>query len=96
MAVDETPDHAGLIGRVMIAAVRGYQLLLSPLLPANVCRFHPSCSHYAIDAVRKRGPFTGGALAAWRILRCNPWGGSGHDPVPAATRRTPPDPEAKA
>ena len=54
---------------------------ISPLKPPT-CRFTPTCSQYAIEAIRKHGPFKGLALAVWRILRCNPWGGSGYDPVP--------------
>ena len=58
-----------------------YQKYISPLKPPT-CRFTPSCSQYAIEAIRKHGPFKGLYLAVWRILRCNPWGGSGYDPVP--------------
>ncbi|PNU02609.1 membrane protein insertion efficiency factor YidD [Novosphingobium guangzhouense] len=46
------------------------------------CRYSPSCSQYAIEAVRRHGAIKGGLLALWRLLRCNPWGGHGHDPVP--------------
>ena len=69
------------IGWLLILPIRFYQKFISPLTPAT-CRFTPSCSHYAIQAIRKHGPFKGLALAVWRILRCNPWGGSGYDPVP--------------
>ncbi|MGM9871132.1 MAG: membrane protein insertion efficiency factor YidD [Muribaculaceae bacterium] len=58
-----------------------YRKFISPLKPP-CCRFTPTCSQYAIEALRKHGPFKGLALAIWRILRCNPWGGSGYDPVP--------------
>lgn len=58
-----------------------YQRCISPFTPAS-CRFVPSCSEYAKQAIRKHGPFKGLLLAVWRILRCNPWGGSGYDPVP--------------
>ncbi len=61
--------------------IRGYQLLISPLLPAN-CRYTPTCSGYALEALRKHGVFKGGWLAIKRIFSCHPWGGSGHDPVP--------------
>ncbi|MBO5882175.1 MAG: membrane protein insertion efficiency factor YidD [Alistipes sp.] len=54
---------------------------ISPLKPFS-CRFTPTCSAYAIEALRKHGPIKGLLLAIWRILRCNPWGGSGYDPVP--------------
>ena len=61
--------------------IRGYQLLISPLTPAT-CRFEPTCSHYATDALKEHGVFKGTWLAAKRIGRCHPWGGSGYDPVP--------------
>jgi len=61
--------------------IRGYQRGISPLLPPS-CRFHPTCSEYAYEAVSRHGLAKGGRLALWRILRCNPWGGHGHDPVP--------------
>ena len=70
-----------LIGWLLILPIRFYQKFISPLTPPT-CRFTPTCSSSAIEAIRKHGPFTGLALAAWRILRCNPWGGSGYDPVP--------------
>ena len=65
----------------LIALVRFYQICISPLKPP-CCRFTPTCSQYAIEALRKHGPIKGLLLAIWRILRCNPWGGSGYDPVP--------------
>ena len=58
-----------------------YQQFISPFTPPS-CRFTPSCSAYAKEAIMKHGPIKGLALAIWRILRCNPWGGSGYDPVP--------------
>ncbi len=69
------------LGWLLIQPIRFYQRFISPLTPPT-CRFTPSCSNYAIQAIRKHGPFKGLALAVWRILRCNPWGGSGYDPVP--------------
>jgi putative membrane protein insertion efficiency factor len=65
-----------------MALIRAYQIMISPYLPANRCRFHPSCSHYGLDALKAHGPIAGTMLTIWRILRCNPWGGFGHDPVP--------------
>jgi putative membrane protein insertion efficiency factor len=62
-----------------IGLVRLYQFLISPLLPANTCKYHPSCSQYAIDAMRKHGLIVGGAKAGWRLLRCNPWSRGGVD-----------------
>jgi putative membrane protein insertion efficiency factor len=60
--------------------IRLYQACLSPFLGCN-CRFTPSCSHYAIEAVEKHGSVKGSVMAAKRILRCHPFGGSGYDPV---------------
>lgn len=61
--------------------VRAYRLLLSPWV-GHGCRFQPTCSVYALDALERHGAIRGGWLALRRILRCNPWGGSGYDPVP--------------
>lgn len=61
--------------------IRAYQLLISPWLGSN-CRYTPTCSQYGLEAVQKYGPFKGGWMALCRILRCHPWGGHGHDPVP--------------
>jgi hypothetical protein len=63
---------------VLVAPIRLYQLLISPLFPAS-CKYHPSCSQYAIDAVRKHGVLKGSLKAAWRLLRCNPWSRGGVD-----------------
>jgi uncharacterized protein len=64
------------------APIRLYQILLSPLF-AGSCKYHPSCSQYAIDAIRTHGALRGLVLAGWRLLRCNPWSHGGHDPVEA-------------
>jgi uncharacterized protein len=69
------------IRAALIALVRLYRATLSGLLGGQ-CRFHPSCSVYAEDAIRNRGALVGGALAAWRVLRCNPFGRGGVDPAP--------------
>ena len=69
------------IGFLFFVLIRGYQLFLSPMLGAS-CRYTPTCSQYGIEAIRKHGPFKGGWLTIRRIIRCNPWGGHGHDPVP--------------
>lgn len=66
---------------LLILPILFYQRLISPLTPPS-CRFTPSCSEYARQAILKHGPIKGLWLAIWRILRCNPWGGSGYDPVP--------------
>jgi len=83
---------------LLTAPIRVYQLFISPLLGPR-CRFYPSCSSYAIEAVRTRGPARGTALALWRLLRCHPWNPGGIDPVPPPPRPTgsldrpdPPDP----
>ena len=65
----------------LIMLVRFYQLCLSPLKPPS-CRFTPTCSLYALEALRKHGPIKGLYLTVRRLLRCHPWGGSGYDPVP--------------
>ena len=65
----------------LIAPIRFYQRFISPLTPP-ACRFTPTCSHYAVEAIKKHGPLKGTWLAIKRICRCNPWGGSGYDPVP--------------
>ena len=70
-----------LVSRLLIGSVRFYQGAISPHLPA-ACRYQPTCSQYAIEAVRLHGAAKGSLLAAKRILRCHPWGGSGYDPVP--------------
>ena len=64
-----------------ILPIRFYQVCITPYTPPS-CRFTPTCSEYARQALLKHGFFKGSALAIWRILRCNPWGGSGYDPVP--------------
>ena len=66
---------------LFLALIRFYQVAISPLKPPS-CRFTPTCSQYAIEAIKKYGPFKGLYLAIRRILRCHPWGGSGYDPVP--------------
>jgi uncharacterized protein len=64
-----------------IGAVRLYQLLISPLLPHGTCKFHPSCSQYAVEAFRQYGLLRGSVLAVWRLLRCHPWSHGGVDRV---------------
>ena len=67
--------------RVFIGMIRWYQRYISPLSGAK-CRYLPTCSQYAIEAIERFGAIKGGWLAIKRILRCNPWGGHGYDPVP--------------
>lgn len=66
---------------LLILFVRGYQVALSPLLPA-ACRYYPTCSHYAIEALEKHGALRGGWMAIKRIARCHPFRPGGYDPVP--------------
>lgn len=68
---------------VLLFLLRAYQLLLSPMLGQN-CRFYPSCSNYAREAIATHGAARGGWLAARRLCRCHPWNAGGHDPVPLA------------
>jgi putative membrane protein insertion efficiency factor len=74
-------DRAGVVSLALKVAVRAYQLVVSPLLPP-ACRFLPSCSEYAVEAIERHGAFRGSALTLRRVARCHPWGGSGYDPVP--------------
>jgi putative membrane protein insertion efficiency factor len=66
---------------ILIIPVRIYQWVISPMIGPS-CRYTPTCSVYSVQALKKHGPFKGLWLAIKRILSCNPWGGSGHDPVP--------------
>lgn len=66
--------------RFFIAMIRGYQKFISPMF-RPCCRFQPTCSQYAIEAIGKYGAFKGGAMAVWRVLRCNPFCRGGYDPV---------------
>jgi hypothetical protein len=76
----------GSIRFLLRALIRLYQFVISPLFPAT-CRYAPSCSEYAIEAISKFGAIKGGGLALRRILHCHPWGGSGYDPVPNTDAR---------
>ena len=69
-----------MIGKLMIWLIRGYQRHISPSLGSN-CKYLPTCSQYAIDAITRYGALKGGLMAAWRILRCNPFSRGGYDPV---------------
>jgi hypothetical protein len=69
------------LGWLLMLPIRFYRRFISPLTPPS-CRFTPTCSEYAIEAIQKHGPFRGTWLAVKRILRCHPGGGSGYDPVP--------------
>jgi hypothetical protein len=65
----------------VLALIRAYQMTISRALPAGTCRFHPTCSHYGYQAIAKYGLIKGGAMAAWRVLRCQPFSTGGYDPV---------------
>jgi len=69
------------LAKFLILLIRIYQYTISPYFPAS-CRYTPTCSSYGVDAIKKHGPFKGGWLTLKRFLSCNPWGGSGFDPVP--------------
>ena len=84
--------HSSFVVRLLTLAIRGYQLTISPAQTflfgaSGGCRFTPTCSTYAVDAVREHGPVAGAVLAAKRICRCHPWGGCGHDPVPRKNQK---------
>jgi putative membrane protein insertion efficiency factor len=88
-----TPDKKTTFGQTLLGALKWlfalpfllvikiYQIFISPLKPPS-CRFVPTCSAYAAEALKKHGPIKGGWLVLRRIARCHPWGGSGYDPVP--------------
>ena len=67
---------------ILLGLIRLYQIIVSPALPPDTCRFYPTCSHYGYQAVYKFGVFKGTAMAIWRLLRCNPYNPGGFDPVP--------------
>ena len=66
----------------VLLLIRGYQMTFSKTIPSNSCRFYPTCSHYGYQAVYKFGLIKGSLMAAWRIVRCNPFNPGGYDPVP--------------
>lgn len=86
---------ARLPAALLVLCVRTYQWTLRPFIGAH-CRFEPSCSHYAIEALHTHGALRGAALSARRILRCNPWTAGGADPVPCACRPHPRFPKGVA
>ena len=74
---------AAFFSLILISIIKVYKITLSPFI-GRYCRFTPTCSDYAIQVIRKQGPFKGFLLSFWRILRCSPWGGYGYDPAPSA------------
>ena len=75
------------LGHVVALPVRAYRLVLSPWV-GHSCRFQPTCSAYALEAIERHGAARGGWLAARRVCRCHPWGAAGFDPVPARGKRS--------
>lgn len=75
-----------LLTWILLLPVYFYRTVISPLTPPS-CRYTPTCSQYTIEALKRHGPFRGFYLSAKRILSCNPWGGSGYDPVPGPKHR---------
>lgn len=73
--------------QLFVLPIRLYRLLISPMLGPSKCRFHPTCSQYAIEAIEEWGIFKGTWLAIRRIGRCHPWGGFGYDPVPKKVKK---------
>jgi uncharacterized protein len=73
------------VTRLAVGLVRLYQVLASPLVPEGTCKYHPTCSQYAIDALRAHGLLRGSVLACWRLLRCHPWSAGGVDKVEQQT-----------
>lgn len=80
--LSDLPIRLSTIPRlILLSIIRLYQLTLSRALPADTCRFYPSCSHYGFEAIYKYGAIKGGSMAVWRVLRCNPFNPGGFDPV---------------
>lgn len=78
---------AHLFSYLLIVPIKIYQLVISPWLP-NACRYTPTCSHYAVEALKTHGPIKGLFLAIRRIFSCHQWGGAGYDPVPEREKFT--------
>jgi putative membrane protein insertion efficiency factor len=93
-AISSVPPGRGVCASAAVGLIRIYQRTASPLLPALFgpscgCRFHPSCSHYAAEAVMTHGTLRGAWLTARRMVKCTPLHPGGHDPVPPAPRNNP-------
>ena len=84
-----------LAGLFLSGLIRLYQLLISPVLPCS-CRYLPTCSDYAIEALVRHGPLRGAGWAILRLMRCHPWCGSGYDPVPISRSSIQPRPDSAA
>jgi putative membrane protein insertion efficiency factor len=70
-----------MMARILVSIVKAYQLVLSPFF-GQQCRFYPTCSHYAVEAIQKHGALRGSYYTVRRLLRCHPWCDGGHDPIP--------------
>jgi putative membrane protein insertion efficiency factor len=81
--------HVPWLRRLWTAPVVAYRRFISPLKPVPSCRFHPTCSAYAVEAVHRHGVLRGTLLATWRVLRCHPFHPGGFDPVPPVRGRPP-------
>lgn len=82
-ALRDIPVTVGNLARLpVLVLIRLYQSSISRIIPANTCRFYPTCSHYSYQAIAKYGLIKGGIMAVWRVLRCNPFCPGGIDPVP--------------
>ena len=79
-ALPRTPRYLPRIALLLL--IKFYQATFAKTLPANTCRFYPTCSHYGYEAIYKYGVIKGGLMAIWRVLRCNPFNPGGYDPVP--------------
>ena len=80
-----------VVKATLVGLLRGYRLVISPLFPP-CCRYYPTCSAYALQAIRMHGPVRGGWLALKRLSKCHPWGPGGYDPVPPRTGGSLPGP----
>lgn len=87
MGQNKAPIHSPAAKKLLIKAVRGYQLAISPLLGPR-CRFYPTCSHYAIEAIERFGALKGSWLTTKRLLKCHPLHAGGEDPVPQQQKET--------
>lgn len=86
-ALSSVDFSSAVVRRLLLGSIRAYQLTLSPWL-GRQCRYEPTCSVYAAEAIREHGACRGVWLAAKRIGRCHPWGGAGYDPVPPPDGRS--------
>jgi putative membrane protein insertion efficiency factor len=91
--VNDVPKATTLGARLLTAPIVAYRRWVSPALPAR-CRFHPTCSAYALTAIATHGPLRGIGLAVWRLLRCHPFHPGGYDPVPPPRSRKRPTDDA--